>query len=87
MQILTSFYALQASENLGMAMIYTLVSSAKEWLSERYGQDSDADNAEEEEATKDEVWPFIMHFISSVIVGRFLLDSRVNLTFVFLAIL
>ncbi|XWS16249.1 hypothetical protein CRYUN_Cryun34aG0068800 [Craigia yunnanensis] len=45
----------EASENLGMAMIYTLVTSAKEWLSERYGQDADADNAEEEEATKDEV--------------------------------
>ena len=55
MQILTSFYALQASENLGMAMIYTSVTSAKEWLSERYGQDADADDAEEEEATKDEV--------------------------------
>ncbi|XVF26916.1 hypothetical protein REPUB_Repub14bG0061500 [Reevesia pubescens] len=45
----------EASENLGMAMIYTLVASAKEWLSERYSQDADADNAEEEEATKDEV--------------------------------
>ncbi|XVE88750.1 hypothetical protein DITRI_Ditri19aG0094000 [Diplodiscus trichospermus] len=45
----------EASENLGMAMIYTLVTSAKEWLSERYGQDADADNAEEEEAIKDEV--------------------------------
>ncbi|MFQ6639105.1 hypothetical protein Gotur_016752 [Gossypium turneri] len=42
-----------ASENLGMAMIYTLVSSAKEWLSERYGQDACPDNAEEEEAAKD----------------------------------
>ncbi|KAB2081547.1 hypothetical protein ES319_A05G139900v1 [Gossypium barbadense] len=38
-----------------MAMIYTLVSSAKEWLSERYGQDACPDNAEEEEAAKDEV--------------------------------
>ena len=46
------FCAFQASENLGMAMIYTLVTSAKEWLSERYGQDADA---EEEEAVKDEV--------------------------------
>ncbi|KAG4146088.1 hypothetical protein ERO13_D05G135550v2 [Gossypium hirsutum] len=33
----------------------TLVSSAKEWLSERYGQDACPDNAEEEEAAKDEV--------------------------------
>ncbi|GMI86073.1 hypothetical protein like AT1G51730 [Hibiscus trionum] len=45
----------EASENLGMAMIYTLVTSAKEWLSERYGQDADADNVEEEESIKDEV--------------------------------
>nr|KJB18561.1 hypothetical protein B456_003G060200 [Gossypium raimondii] len=45
----------EASENLGMAMIYTLVTSAKDWLSERYGQDADADNVEEEESTKDEV--------------------------------
>ncbi|KAH1066417.1 hypothetical protein J1N35_031404 [Gossypium stocksii] len=44
----------EASENLGMAMIYTLVSSAKEWLYERYGQDACPDNAEEEEAAKDE---------------------------------
>lgn len=43
-------------------MIYTLVTSAKEWLSERYGQDADADNAEEEEATKDEVWPYVLRF-------------------------
>ncbi|XP_039017587.1 RWD domain-containing protein 1-like [Hibiscus syriacus] len=45
----------EASENLGMAMIYTLVTSAKECLSGRYCQDADADNAEEEEARKDEV--------------------------------
>lgn len=41
-------------------MIYTLVTSAKEWLSERYGQDADADNVEEEESIKDEVWPLTM---------------------------
>ncbi|KAL4368082.1 hypothetical protein GQ457_05G025090 [Hibiscus cannabinus] len=45
----------EATENLGMAMIYTLVTSAKEWLSEKYGQDADADDVEEEESTKDEV--------------------------------
>lgn len=48
----------QASENLGMAMVYTLVSSAKEWLSERYGEDTNAEDAEAEEATKDDVWMF-----------------------------
>lgn len=41
-----------------MAMVYTLVSSAKEWLSERYGEDTNAEDAEAEEATKDDVWVF-----------------------------
>ncbi|KAL0696698.1 hypothetical protein Bca4012_063878 [Brassica carinata] len=45
----------EASENLGMAMIYTLVSSARDWLSEHYGQDDGADFAEEEVAKEDEV--------------------------------
>ncbi|XP_010462010.1 PREDICTED: RWD domain-containing protein 1 [Camelina sativa] len=45
----------EASENLGMAMIYTLVSSAKDWLCEHYGQDDAADLAEEEAAKEDEV--------------------------------
>ncbi|KAF4362085.1 hypothetical protein CsatB_012262 [Cannabis sativa] len=45
----------EATENLGMAMMYTLVSSAKEWLSERFAQETDIDNAEAEEATKDDV--------------------------------
>ncbi|KAK6148784.1 hypothetical protein DH2020_016309 [Rehmannia glutinosa] len=44
----------EAAENLGMAMVYTLVTSAKEWLSERFSQDADED-AEEDEAAKDEV--------------------------------
>lgn len=38
-----------------MAMIYTLVSSAKEWLAERFCQDSDGVNAEAEEAAKEDV--------------------------------
>ncbi|KAK3220140.1 hypothetical protein Dsin_014110 [Dipteronia sinensis] len=45
----------EASENLGMAMIYTLVQSAKEWLTEIYSQDADIDNTAEEEAEKDDV--------------------------------
>ncbi|KAK6911962.1 RWD domain [Dillenia turbinata] len=44
----------EATENLGMAMVYTLVTSAKEWLSEKFGQDS-TDKNEEEEAEKDEI--------------------------------
>ncbi|KAK4747226.1 hypothetical protein SAY87_026263 [Trapa incisa] len=45
----------EASENLGMAMIYTLVTSAKDWLSERFGQDDGPDNPGEEEAAKDDI--------------------------------
>ncbi|KAK1436877.1 hypothetical protein QVD17_02661 [Tagetes erecta] len=45
----------EASENLGMAMIYTLVSSAKDWLSERFAQDVDDDDNEDDVAEKDEV--------------------------------
>ncbi|RYR40573.1 hypothetical protein Ahy_A09g046318 [Arachis hypogaea] len=44
----------EASENLGMAMIYTLVTSAKEWLAEKF-QDTEAAEAEAEEAAKDDV--------------------------------
>jgi hypothetical protein len=51
------FGAVQAEENLGMAMMYTLATSAKEWLRERYNQnlDSIADGDSDVEA-KDEVF-------------------------------
>ncbi|XP_057514500.1 uncharacterized protein LOC130796202 isoform X2 [Actinidia eriantha] len=45
----------EASENLGMAMVYTLVTSAKDWLSERFAEDADAENFDNEETAKDEV--------------------------------
>ncbi|XP_050235216.1 uncharacterized protein LOC126683386 [Mercurialis annua] len=45
----------EATENLGMAMVYTLVSSAKEWLSEKFKQIAGGDNSEDEVAAKDEV--------------------------------
>ncbi|KAL3824425.1 hypothetical protein ACJIZ3_020454 [Penstemon smallii] len=45
----------EATENLGMAMVYTLVTSAKEWLSERFSQDAGTDDAEDDEATKDDI--------------------------------
>ena len=48
----------QAAENLGMAMVYTLVTSAKEWLSERFAQDAGDDDDGEDEAAKDEVLLF-----------------------------
>ncbi|XP_059457157.1 uncharacterized protein LOC132187023 [Corylus avellana] len=40
----------EASEILGMAMVYTLVTSAQEWLSERFGQDTSIEDAEAEVA-------------------------------------
>ncbi|XP_021732773.1 RWD domain-containing protein 1-like [Chenopodium quinoa] len=45
----------EATENLGMAMVYTLVSTAQEWLSGRFGQDSLDDGAADDEQEKDEV--------------------------------
>lgn len=49
-----------------MAMIYTLVTSAKEWLSEHFGQDSTTEDAQAEEAAKDDVWLFFFFSISSL---------------------
>lgn len=45
----------EATENLGMAMMYTLVSTAKEWLSGRFGQDGADESAADDEMAKDEV--------------------------------
>ncbi|KAL8118707.1 hypothetical protein AgCh_016278 [Apium graveolens] len=45
----------EASENLGMAMVYTLFSTAKEWLAERFAQDDNDAVAEAEERAKDEI--------------------------------
>ena len=42
-------------------MMYTLVSSAKDWLSEHYGQDDGDDYAEEETAKEDEVLQAALH--------------------------
>jgi len=45
----------EAMENLGMAMIYTLVTSAKEWMREKFGHTEDIENGDDEETSKDEV--------------------------------
>lgn len=45
----------EATENLGMAMVYTLVTSAKEWLSGRFGQDGVAEGTADDDQEKDEV--------------------------------
>ncbi|OAE22290.1 hypothetical protein AXG93_1504s1000 [Marchantia polymorpha subsp. ruderalis] len=39
----------EATENLGMAMIYTLHTSAKEWLREKFGQDQGDFNSDDED--------------------------------------
>lgn len=44
----------EVQENLGMAMIYTLATSAKEWLREKYGQE-DVVEEEEDDVEKEEV--------------------------------
>jgi len=41
-----------------MAMVYTLVSSAKEWLSEKYGQNGGDEEPEETEEKEEEVYIF-----------------------------
>lgn len=38
-----------------MAMVYTLVTSAKEWLSEKYGQAAGNDIIEDGQAEKEDV--------------------------------
>eukprot|EP00246_Nothoceros_aenigmaticus_P018487 TRINITY_DN9689_c0_g1_i1.p1 TRINITY_DN9689_c0_g1~~TRINITY_DN9689_c0_g1_i1.p1 ORF type:complete len:247 (-),score=72.40 TRINITY_DN9689_c0_g1_i1:317-1057(-) len=42
----------QVAANLGMAMIYTLVTAAKEWLRENYGQEVDLEDGLDEEQPK-----------------------------------
>ncbi|XP_047334542.1 RWD domain-containing protein 1 [Impatiens glandulifera] len=44
----------EASENLGMSMVYTLVSSAKDWLIELFEED-DGSNTDNDETAKDDI--------------------------------
>ncbi|KAF6145359.1 hypothetical protein GIB67_016820, partial [Kingdonia uniflora] len=55
LKILKNKLEQEASENLGMAMVYTLVSSAKEWLGEIFSQDVGIEDSEVEETPKDEI--------------------------------
>lgn len=57
-----NIYLLQASDNLGMAMIYTLVTSAQEWLSENYGHEEEVEELEETDTAKEDVWLFVLLF-------------------------
>ncbi|KAK8959349.1 hypothetical protein KSP40_PGU006033 [Platanthera guangdongensis] len=45
----------EASENLGMSMIYTLANSAKDWLHEKYGQIASDEVDDEPALTKDDI--------------------------------
>ncbi|XP_068651928.1 uncharacterized protein [Aristolochia californica] len=55
LQILKEKLEQEVLENLGMAMIYTLATSAKEWLSEKFGQNAEEAEDEDQDAEKDEV--------------------------------
>jgi hypothetical protein len=54
-----------------MAMVYTLVASAKEWLTEHYGQNGGDEQPEETEAKEEEVFPnhFDLLFYESAATG------------------
>ncbi|ERN15437.1 RWD domain-containing protein 1 isoform X3 [Amborella trichopoda] len=45
----------EASENLGMAMVYTLATSAKEWLTDKFGSDAEPLDTEENDTAKDDI--------------------------------
>ncbi|KAH7447682.1 hypothetical protein KP509_01G116900 [Ceratopteris richardii] len=45
----------EAMENLGMAMMYTLVTSAKEWLREHYNESESEEDEDSDADSKDEV--------------------------------
>ncbi|XP_073115028.1 uncharacterized protein [Elaeis guineensis] len=44
----------EVAQNLGMAMVYTLVTSAKDWLSENFGREVVVEESEETDTTKDD---------------------------------
>ena len=43
-----------------MAMIYTLVTSAKDWLVEKFSHDAEDEEPKEKDAVKDDVWLFAL---------------------------
>lgn len=43
-----------------MAMIYTLVASAKDWLDEKFSHDAEDEEPTEKDAVKDDVWLFAL---------------------------
>ncbi|XP_077211376.1 ubiquitin-conjugating enzyme family protein [Tasmannia lanceolata] len=45
----------EASENLGMAMVYTLVTSAQEWLGEKFAYNAQIEEPEEDDTAKDDI--------------------------------
>ncbi|XP_073115025.1 uncharacterized protein [Elaeis guineensis] len=45
----------EVAQNLGMAMVYTLVTSAKDWLSENFGREVVVEESEETDTTKDDI--------------------------------
>lgn len=45
----------EASDNLGMAMVYTLVTSTQEWLSEKFGHEDEVEDSEETDNAKEDI--------------------------------
>jgi hypothetical protein len=56
-----------------MAMVYTLVTSAQEWLSERFGQDTSIEDAEAEVAATEDVWVYSNFFSLSPLFYLFII--------------
>lgn len=55
LQLLKEKLAQEAADNLGMAMIYTLVTSTQEWLSEKFGQEDVVEDSEEADTAKEDI--------------------------------
>ncbi|XP_038981230.1 RWD domain-containing protein 1 [Phoenix dactylifera] len=55
LSVLKEKFEKEMAENLGMAMIYTLVTSAKEWLSEKFGHEVVAEDSEVTDTVKDDI--------------------------------
>lgn len=55
LQLLKEKLVQEAADNLGMAMIYTLVTSTQEWLSEKFGQQDVVEDSEEADTAKEDI--------------------------------
>lgn len=56
-----------------MAMVYTLVTSAKEWLTEKFGQDETVEDADEDDSAKEDVHPIFRTFFLKILFSFILI--------------